>query len=148
KSGIFGLESFSSRDTATKDTPRGAYSFSASTKNGISARQGTHQVAQKFRTTGLPRKSLTRTRLPFISLKGRLTGLESAGDPATGNSAGKRSSAAAVRRKDPLTYVDKGPSSSNKVCERKISRAPGRRNNRKPLPRQPPVRMVVETYYC
>ncbi len=44
-------------EAAINYTPFGPYSFCASTKSGISFRQGTHQVAQKFKMTILPRKS-------------------------------------------------------------------------------------------
>src|SRR5580700_6597847 len=44
--------------------PGGPYRFSKSQNQGISILHGPHQVAQKFRTTGLPRKSDRRTVLP------------------------------------------------------------------------------------
>ena len=88
--GDFGPVWRSSSDTATKATPRGTYSFWASTSIGISALHGTHHVAQKFNTTILPRRSRTLTFLPFTSLNGELTGLESAVMPRVGNSIGAR----------------------------------------------------------
>ncbi len=55
--GILALVFASSSDAPMKRTPRVAYCFSMSTSIGISSLQGTHQVAQKLRTTGLPRIS-------------------------------------------------------------------------------------------
>jgi hypothetical protein len=48
--------------------PLAPYCFCNSTKCGISMRQGMHHVAQKSRTTTLPRKSEKLTFLPFKSV--------------------------------------------------------------------------------
>ena len=45
-------------------SPCDAYCFCRSTNHGISILQGAHQVAQKFSSTALPRKSESRTGLP------------------------------------------------------------------------------------
>src|SRR2546425_11499745 len=44
--------------------PRDSKSFSIALNNGISERQGMHQVAQKFNSTTRPRKSFSRRGLP------------------------------------------------------------------------------------
>src|SRR5712671_4635850 len=50
--------------TPTIWNPCGPYSFCNSTNHGISILQGPHQVAQKLRSTALPRKSESFTVLP------------------------------------------------------------------------------------
>src|SRR4051794_36147989 len=81
---MFPLVWRSSKETAVKTTPRGAYSLAASTSIGISVLQGTHQVAQKFSTTILPRRSDTRTFFPFMSLNGEVIEWESLEIPRPG----------------------------------------------------------------
>src|SRR5882757_8588202 len=50
--------------TPTIWNPCGPYSFCNSTNHGISILQGPHQVAQKLRSTALPRKSESLTVFP------------------------------------------------------------------------------------
>src|SRR5262245_31917633 len=52
------------------ETPRTArplsrYAFSSFARSGNSSRQGTHQVAQKFTRTTLPRRAATASASPF-----------------------------------------------------------------------------------
>src|SRR5689334_16115799 len=69
--GIFDCVSASSRDAATKTTPSAEYRGANLLSIGISSRHGPHHVAQKFKTTILPRNSASDTGLPVRSVSVR-----------------------------------------------------------------------------
>src|SRR4051812_7681242 len=51
-------------ETPTTDKPLASRSFCKALNSGISARQGRHQVAQKFNNTTRPRREESRTDFP------------------------------------------------------------------------------------
>src|SRR2546430_15421469 len=55
--------------TPRKTTPRSLYFCQALSSARASARHGTHQEAQKFTSTALPRKSASLTTLPSNSVR-------------------------------------------------------------------------------
>src|SRR6185437_9435715 len=57
--------------TPRTSRPSGPYCFCSSTNHGISSRHGVHQVAQKFSSTALPRKSIRCTVLPSSDCKAK-----------------------------------------------------------------------------
>ena len=81
---------------AAMNDARAPYSFSISTNSGISDAHGMHQVAQKFSTTGLPRRSFRATLWPLASLSVR---------SALGGSAQKPSAAARTTRTSGRTVL-------------------------------------------
>ena len=70
--GFMACHPSSSIDTPTTANPCPLCWRSNSTNQGISIRQGSHQVAQKFSNTTLPRKSESCTILPSASLSEKL----------------------------------------------------------------------------
>src|ERR1700733_8863492 len=74
----------SSSEAPIKTTPFGVHSFSTSTNIGISALHGPHHVAQKFSTTIFPRRSLSFTLLPCISLSDNAAGFSPPAATAVG----------------------------------------------------------------
>ena len=74
----------------TTSCPSSPYCFCSSTSDGISARHGPHQVAQKFRTIGFPLNAASFTSTPFMSFSVKSSG---AALPATLASATASSSA-------------------------------------------------------
>src|SRR5271157_3846724 len=74
-------------DIPTIWSPSGPYLFCKSMNHGISTLQGGHHVAQKLRTTALPRKSAKRMVLPVKSFSAK-SGACRAACPADGVEAG------------------------------------------------------------
>src|ERR1700690_1503484 len=70
--GLMACHPSSSIDTPTTANPCPLCWRSNSTNQGISMRQGSHHVAQKFSNTTLPRKSESCTSLPSASLSEKL----------------------------------------------------------------------------
>jgi len=70
--GFMACHPSSSIDTPTTAKPCPLCWRSNSTNQGISIRQGSHHVAQKFSNTTLPRKSESCTSLPSASLSEKL----------------------------------------------------------------------------
>jgi|SRR5579875_2184526 len=67
--GFMAFHPSSSKETPIISNPLERNCCSNCTNHGISIAQGPHQVAQKFNSTTLPRKSESETRLPLASVK-------------------------------------------------------------------------------
>src|SRR5207245_1672246 len=91
KRGILGCDWASSSETARNDTSLSLYWAASLESMGISSRHGRHQVAQKLRTTILPRETARVCGLPERSLKERGGGRSSrAASGGGGGAAGRR----------------------------------------------------------